>query len=239
MTDVVILPGLDGTGRLLAAFCARLRRSGIAAQAMVYPADVPMGYDALEAHVRAQLGARSPSAAPFVLLGESFSGPLALRIAVDPPPGLVGLALSTTFARSPVPALAPLASLLRFAPARPPVALLSWWLLGPWSTPALRDELSSALRAVAPEALRENVSARLPAVRMPVLHLVARRDRLLARAAAEVLARGLPQCTTVAVDGPHLLLQTAAEPCARALLAFVRGLREASGAVSEPSFDRA
>ncbi len=225
MTALVILPGLDGTGRLLDAFRARLGRSGIAAEAIAYPTDVAMGYAELDACVRQRL----PTRGPFVLLGESFSGPLALRIAADPPPGLVGLALSTTFARSPVPVPASLAGLLRFAPARPPMVLLSWSLLGRWSDPRLRAELAAALRTVAPEvlraraqaALRVDVSALLPTVRMPVLHLVARRDRLLTHAAAAVLARGLPQCRTVAVDGPHLLLQTAPEPCVRALQAFL------------------
>lgn len=220
MTALVILPGLDGTGRLLDAFCACLGRSGIAAEAIAYPTDVAMGYAELDAWVRPRL----PTNGPFVLLGESFSGPLALRIAADPPPGLVGLALSTTFARSPVPVPASLAGLLRFAPARPPMALLSWSLLGRWSDPRLCAELATALRTVAPEVLRVDVSALLPAVRMPVLHLVARRDRLLTHGAAAALARGLPQCRTVAVDGPHLLLQTVPEPCLRALQAFLADL---------------
>lgn len=220
MTALVILPGLDGTGRPLDAFCARLGRSGVAAEAIAYPTDVAMGYAELDAWVRPRL----PTNGPFVLLGESFSGPLALRIAADPPPGLVGLALSTTFARSPVPVPASLAGLLRFAPARPPMALLSWSLLGRWSDPRLCAELATALRTVAPEVLRVDVSALLPAVRMPVLHLVARRDRLLTHGAAAALARGLPQCRTVAVDGPHLLLQTVPEPCLRALQAFLADL---------------
>lgn len=220
MTALVILPGLDGTGRPLDAFCARLGRSGVAAEAIAYPTDVAMGYAELDAQVRPRL----PTNGPFVLLGESFSGPLALRIAADPPPGLVGLALSTTFARSPVPVPASLAGLLRFAPARPPMALLSWSLLGRWSDPRLCAELATALRTVAPEVLRVDVSALLPAVRMPVLHLVARRDRLLTHGAAAALARGLPQCRTVAVDGPHLLLQTVPEPCLRALQAFLADL---------------
>lgn len=236
MTALVILPGLDGTGRLLDGFCARLDRGGIAARSIAYPTDVAMGYDELEAYVRSRL----PTTAPFALLGESFSGPLALRIAADPPPGLVGLALSTTFARSPVPVPASLAGLLRFAPARPPMALLSWSLLGRWSDPRLRAELTAALRTVTPTvlraraqaALRVDVSALLPAVRMPVLHLVARRDRLLSRAAAATLARGLPQCRTVPVEGPHLLLQTVPEPCMRALQAF---LAECGIAAAAPS----
>jgi hypothetical protein len=77
MTALVILPGLDGTGRLLDAFCARLGRSGIAAEAMVYPTEAPLGYAALEAHVRAQIAARSPSALRYRRIGALRCSPAA------------------------------------------------------------------------------------------------------------------------------------------------------------------
>ena len=48
MVDVVILPGLDGTGTLLESFCAELGARGIRAHAIVYPTDRPDGYDGLE-----------------------------------------------------------------------------------------------------------------------------------------------------------------------------------------------
>jgi hypothetical protein len=47
-----------------------------------------------------------PTRGRFVLLAESFSGPLAIRIAADPPSALVGLILCVTFARNPYPSLA-------------------------------------------------------------------------------------------------------------------------------------
>jgi hypothetical protein len=69
MTAVVILPGLDGTSALLAEFCESLSALGVAARAVAYPPDRPLGYEQLEALVRAQLPCE-----PHVLLGESFSG---------------------------------------------------------------------------------------------------------------------------------------------------------------------
>jgi pimeloyl-[acyl-carrier protein] methyl ester esterase len=228
MTAVVVLPGLDGTGALVAGFCSSLGRLGVPAGSIAYPTDRPMGYEQLEPFARAQL----PSSGPFVLLGESFSGPLAIRIGANPPPGLVGLVLSTTFARAPVPALSSLAPLVRFAPARPPMPLLSWSLLGPWASRELRAELATALATVRPEvlraraaaALRVNVLALLPSVGVPALQLVASRDRLLASSASSQLAAGLPTCRTVTVLGPHLLLQAATRACAQEVAAFALGL---------------
>lgn len=228
MIDVVILPGLDGTTALLADFCTGLAALGVGVRPVSYPIDRPVGYDGLELIIRAQLA----ESKAFVLLGESFSGPLAIRIAANPPAGLVGLVLSTTFARSPVPVLAPLAPLARLAPARPPMALLSWLLLGRWATPALQCALGEALRTVSPDvlrtraaaALRVDVSALLSLVQVPTLQLVASHDRLLARSASKVLASGVPRCRTVVLRGPHLLLQTASEAAAGEVAGFALGL---------------
>ena len=228
MAEVVILPGLDGTARLLEGFCSRLRALGVPARAIAYPTDRPMGYLELERLVRAQL----PASAAFVLLGESFSGPVAIQIASNPPKGLKGLVLSTTFARAPVPGISPLAALVRFAPARPPMRLLSWALLGRWATPDLETALTEALRLVSPDViraraaatLRVDVSGLVSTVRVPALQLVALQDRLLAPSAPRALAASLQACTTVKVSGPHLLLQASTERCAQEVAAFALAL---------------
>lgn len=228
MTEVVILPGFDGAAALREQFRSCLERHGVATRAIAYPTDMPLGYDDLEPLVRAQL----PSNTDFVLLGESFSGPLAIRLSVNPPAGLRGLVLSTTFARSPMPQLRPLAGLTRFAPVRLPMVLLSWWLFGRWATPELQETLGKTLESVSPAVLRfraaavlrVDVSTLLASVQVPALNLVAIHDRLLTSSVAQGLAAGLPHCRTVRIAGPHLLLQAAPEPCAQAIASFVLGL---------------
>jgi len=223
MTEVVILPGLDGTARLLKGLCSRLAALGVSARAITYPPDRVLSYEELESLVRPQL-----PTGPFILVGESFSGPLAVRIAANPPVSLVGLVLSTTFARAPVPALVLLAPLVRFAPARPPMSLLSWCLLGRWATPDLLSALREALRSVSPAvlraraaaALRSDVSALVPRIQFSTLQLVASQDRLLASSAWRSLAVDLPRCRSLTVPGPHMLLQASLEPCAQEIADF-------------------
>lgn len=230
-TDLYILPGLDGTTRMLDSFVAAARTAGFGdVHAIGYPSDRPLGYAELEAFARAAL----PQQAPFVLLGESFSGPIAIAIAADPPPNLVGLVLSTTFARAPVPLLSPLAPLTRFAPVRAlPAAALSFALLGRWSTPALRRDLLAALDTVAPAVLRARAAAamridvddQLPRIEVPTLVLRAKHDRLLQPGASRRLLSGIAHARQIAFDGPHLLLQTQVGDCAHAVAAFVREVR--------------
>jgi pimeloyl-[acyl-carrier protein] methyl ester esterase len=129
---LVVLPGLDGAATLLSEFKSAALASFSSVTAISYPLDKALNYAELESIARSAL----PKDKPFVLLGESFSGPIALSIAVNPPPGLVGLVLCATFAKNPVALLKPFASLAQFAPVRTlPIFILSWLLLGSWATP--------------------------------------------------------------------------------------------------------
>lgn len=229
MTVLVVLPGLDGTATLHSAFADAVRAAFDSIAIISYPPDQILDYVALERLVRAQL----PSVVPFVLLGESFSGPIALSIAANPPSNLVGVILSTTFAESPVPMFGPLASLTRFAPVRAiPLSFLSWWLLGRWATPQLEAALQNALLAVKPAVLRSRVASALRAkalvscraVSLPVLYLCATNDRLLSWRAGRQISAAIAHCTTVNIAGPHLLLQAVPQACSHAVSEFASRL---------------
>ena len=56
MTTLCVLPGLDGTARLLASFADDARAAGFArVEALAYPPDRPLGYRDLEVLARASL----------------------------------------------------------------------------------------------------------------------------------------------------------------------------------------
>ncbi|HEV2611533.1 MAG TPA: alpha/beta hydrolase, partial [Noviherbaspirillum sp.] len=111
MTAIVLLPGMDGTGKMFAELAAHLdgeMRSVI----VPYPTDLSLSYRELEDLVRAAL----PENEPFILLGESFSGPVAISLAASEPAGLIGIILCCTFTRNPLPFLRPLKWLIPILP---------------------------------------------------------------------------------------------------------------------------
>ena len=228
MTALIVLPGLDGTATLHSGFSNAASHLFDPVTVIPYPSQQPLGYSELEVLVRAAL----PPVAPYLLLGESFSGPIALSIAANPPPNLVGVVLSTSFGNSPFWALSPFAVLSRFAPVRSvPHSLLSWLLLGRWATPELEASLQSALRSVSPTVLQSRAAtalrAKLPSfvtISVPVLYLRATQDRLLSPSAGEHLVSSIPQCTLTDIAGPHLLLQVAPQACASVIGEFGRRL---------------
>jgi pimeloyl-ACP methyl ester carboxylesterase len=151
MLTLVLLPGMDGSGDLFAGFIAALGGQMDTIVVVSYPAAPALGYAGLTEHARAQL----PRDRPFVLLGESFSGPVAIALAASRPPGLIGLVLCCTFARSPRPLLAPLKAVVGVLPMWPILTpLIAPFLLGVGAPAALRRALRAALEKVAPACLR-------------------------------------------------------------------------------------
>ena len=210
---LVLLPGMDGSGELFAGFVAALGE-GIAPLVLSYPPNQPLDYHGLADFARARL----PVDQPYVLLGESFSGPVAIALAASRPPDLVGLILSCTFARNPVPLLRRFAGLIPFLPISSKFTGLAMpLLLGGHATPGLRRTLRAVLDQVRPAVLRTRMravlafdySARLLDVTVPVLYLQARQDRVVSRGSARHITSLLPSVKVVVLDGPHLLLQAA------------------------------
>jgi pimeloyl-ACP methyl ester carboxylesterase len=142
---------MDGTGDLFEPFIAALGGE-FTVKVVRYPTMKPLDYSELESLARAALLAVE---GPFVLLGESFSGPIAVSLAASASPQLKGLVLCCTFVRNPRPLFAGLGSLISLWPvAFAPVRVLSHLLLGRFSTAALRAALAKSLAQVSAPALR-------------------------------------------------------------------------------------
>ena len=93
---VVLLPGLDGTGVLFRPFLQACPEH-VTPVVIDFPRDERLDYAELEQHVVDRL----PTADRTVIVGESFSGPLALRVAARRPAGLIGVVLCASFVRPP------------------------------------------------------------------------------------------------------------------------------------------
>jgi pimeloyl-[acyl-carrier protein] methyl ester esterase len=229
MIALIVLPGLDGTATLLSEFKSAALALFSSVTLVSYPLDKALNYAELESIARSAL----PKNTPFVLLGESFSGPIALSIAANHPQGLVGLVLCATFAKNPVAWLKPFASLSRFMPVRTvPVSILSWFLLGSWATPQLKAALRAALYSVAPsvlraraaKSLRVDMTACLCNITIPVLYLRAANDRLIFPGSGDRILSAISHAKHISIPGPHLLLQAAPVTCAKAVCDFAKGL---------------
>jgi len=224
MTRLVLLPGLDGTGELFAPFVAAL--DGFPAQVISYPPERAMNYAAHELHVRPQL----PRDEDYVLLAESFSGPVGISIAAAAPPRLKALVLCASFAANPLPVFGPLSSLIRVMPAaRVPPVLTEPWLYAGRGTPQLRRAHATAMSKVSAKVLSARVAAVLAVdhrallarIAVPMLYLQASKDRLIPDSAASAILQVRPDVKIAEVEAPHFLLQTEPSKCVAAVMNFL------------------
>jgi pimeloyl-[acyl-carrier protein] methyl ester esterase len=227
---LVLLPGLDGTGDffqpLLESFGETVRT-----RVVRYPVDGAYDYATCLELARAAL----PADGPYVLLGESFSGPIAIALAAEAPEGLVGIILCVTFASNPRPRLAFIRPLLPYIPyhgTKSSGSLSRFLVLGRWITPSIRELHLQILAKVPPATLRARIEAvadcdvreALGRVRVPILCLVALHDRLIPRSAARAIQQRAPAARVVELDAPHCLLQCVPGMAAQEIRQFLQGL---------------
>ncbi|WP_436898517.1 alpha/beta fold hydrolase [Acinetobacter gyllenbergii] len=211
MVALVLLPGMDGTGTLFQPLIAEIGDC-FNVKVIRYPSTEAFGYETLEEFVVKTL----PVDEPFVILGESFSGPIAISIAAAQPKGLIGVILCCTFAINPRPTFSVFRSLLKILPPRlAPIAVLDYLLLGRYSTRELRSALALAVGQVSSAAFEARLNAihavnflsKLKFISVPVLYLQATKDRVVPPTAAYFIQKELSTVRIVPIDAPHCLLQ--------------------------------
>lgn len=225
MATLVLLPGLDGTGDLFKPLIASLSPN-IKTVVVRYPTTGPLDYAALETIARASI----PKDEPYFLLGESFSGPIAISLAASATGQLKGLILACTFVSNPRPILARIGFLIPLLPvAHASIGLLSKLLMNGFHDVILRDELAKVSAMVSPATfqarlkavLAVDVSQKLSKVKVPILYLRAANDLLVPPSASAIIKGLAPQTEIVEIKAPHLLLQIAAKEAALNVQMFI------------------
>jgi pimeloyl-[acyl-carrier protein] methyl ester esterase len=228
---LVLLPGMHGTGRVFAPLLSELPNF-IKPVVVSYPPDRPLDYEGHLDLVMATL----PNNEPFVLLGESFSGPLALMAAAQRPKGLLGVVLCATFVTFPLsvppsvlrPFISPL--LCRVKTTR----LFLLILLGGKAPDWLKKLFSETLANLRPEVLAARVKAvlnldcteSLRECPVPILALIADRDRLVSKRSSELIRTIRPDVRYASIAAPHLILQCATVQAAAEIADFLNMIRE-------------
>jgi pimeloyl-ACP methyl ester carboxylesterase len=228
--NLVLLPGMDGTGELFDDFIAVLP-STVRATVGSYPRAEFLDYRELLEVV----GKILPNE-PFVLLAESFSTPLAVMLAARSPKFLAGVILCAGFVMSPFGPR----SVIAKAFARPtvfrlppPEVVLKRFLLTPQASDVKTRKLKNTIRGVSPEVLSRraqmilscDVRPELARVKVPLLYLQGSRDTMVGKKSFQEIRRVKPDAQLAVVDAPHLILQSEPRVAAERIMEFVEGLK--------------
>lgn len=223
---LVLLPGLDGTPILFGPILGEWK---LDAKTISYPQTVPSNYETLLPVVLAAL----PTDRDFVLLGWSFSGPLALMAAATGPPGLRGVVLCASFVQKPlrwIPGFARHFAWPFLFRVSGSMAVAKTVLAG-FRDPTVHRLIKEAHDAVPSDAmaarvrqvLTVDVRSELASCPAPILYLEAASDRIVPKANLRSIQRIRPDVTVKTIPGPHLALALHPVAAAAELRAFVNG----------------
>lgn len=227
MRHIILLPGMDGTGHLLEAVKAALAPR-FAVHVVSYPPDEKLNYRQLMPFVERAV---RPSE-PYIIVAESFSGPLAIEHASTRPANLKGLVLCASFVANPFPQglrwlrIFAHESLFRRGAA---MWLTRHFLVGRDCPSDLVESVTAAIQGVHPTVLAyrlrlildSNASDQLRSVEVPVLYIAGARDRLIGRRGLAQVSDLVPNVSTTILQGPHLLLQRMPHESAEEISRFI------------------
>lgn len=227
---LVLLPGLDGSGKLFQPF---LEQVPIACKVTVitYPGDRKIAFDELGDYVSERL----PKNTPLILIGESYSGPVSVMLSQRAELDVRGIVFVATFAHFPTTVIKLLSKLLPLSllfslPA--PAFVIKHYCFGKWATPWLirlvRESVSGNNPAVMAHRSRSgaavDVRSQLVKISVPCLYLRGTDDRLVPKRALQDFIEHIPQLEQAEIEGPHCLLQARPGACLAAIQYFIESI---------------
>ncbi len=215
--ELVLLPGMDGTGILFNPFIKFLDEH-IRVTIIRYPPDKKLSYDELCAFVKERL----PKNNEFILVAESFSSPIGFRLATENTPYLKTVIFVGSFLDPPYPILLtvvkrlPLSYLFRL---QIPDFVVKHFLLGPNASDTLielfKKSVSQVKSSVLADRLRmiADLKAGSVTLQIPCCYIQAKSDRLVSKRRLQLFEKLAPQIEVHQVEGPHLIMQVNPKGC--------------------------
>jgi pimeloyl-ACP methyl ester carboxylesterase len=227
---LVLLPGLDGSGSLFGPLLAALPEE-LTPVVVSYPRDKVLYYEQLMPYIREVM----PWGEPYVLLAESFSGPLAIKFAAEQPENIDAIVLCSAFfskISAPSGSWTTFFTNQKWFENATPDSAIKQLVAGGVCEPAMLAGIKSAIKAVPPEVLSHrvklmfetNLTTALPEVRSPILCLAGTQDKLGAAQAMQEVLKVKPDSGYVTFETSHLILQTKPREAIEAILNFLHKL---------------
>jgi pimeloyl-ACP methyl ester carboxylesterase len=224
--NLVLLPGLDGTGLLFKPLLDCLP-SHFKITVISYPKQEFLTLDQQIHHIQNQLPLQA-----FYLLAESYSGSAAIRMATLTNTPILGLILCSTFARNPRPSLQWTSPFLPFIPFQLfSTRLLSRLLfrrpnlkLTNLLHQALQDIPNAVLQKRFQAVIHNNSTKFLSLIKTPTLVLQASDDWLVPKHCGQNLKQLITDSTLLELKGGHGLLQENPSRAANAIKQWMESL---------------
>jgi len=225
---IVLLPGLNGTEGLFKAFI-EANTSGFDVLTISYPTHKELSYKSLTSFVLSKLDSINNS---YILMGESFSGPLSIFISHQKPSGLIATILVATFVT------APNFKVGRFLPWNIGFKLIQplyslRLMFSKTHNASFIKSISTELQKVSPNVLAGRIQSifavdaqsQLKDCKLPMMYFRGKNDFIVPRKNLDKMLSIKPDIKVVEFDTQHFLLQSAPKEAWQAITTFVADVR--------------
>jgi len=224
---IILLPGIYGTGLLFNPLIHALPKQ-YECMVISYPTQDVLSYPELVQYVAEKI----PQDKPFIILAESFAGPVGLMLSKIMGDNLKALILVCSFVKNPRPRLSKFSRLVLHDKllALQPSRFMTKFMIAGFDVSeqilalafSIQREVSvTVFRRRLEDAMAVDVSHCLSEMSIPLLHLYANGDRIIPRSAQRTIKSLRPDVTSVGLDGPHYLLQTKAKQSVASITDFL------------------
>lgn len=223
---IVLLPGLDGTGELFEPFVNSLP-GNLKIQIISYKRHSKQSYKELVDFVITQLPNEE-----FILIAESFSGPIAYQVALSKPCFLKSLILVATFLENPRPVLLYLFNLLpisRILRMPIPTLLIKIFFLGNTAKKDTIDMFKNTIKSVSPSVISfrlqeiSKLQNKYQSSDIKVIYIQATNDKLIPNGCLKGVQKVFKNISVQRIIGPHFILQANPKMCAEVIIREVYG----------------
>ena len=220
------MPGMDGTGLSFEPIGPFLSEEA-EVTVVRYPSDRFLSFDEMVECAAAQI----PPGDPPIVIAESFSGPVAIKMIGSGRVKAAALILCATFAKSPRPVVWRIMRFLRLPLLIKPDMPKRFFrfVIGNEKLIAELVPLWKKIHAQVPARVMQHrlkivnevdVTAWLAEIKIPCCYLQATNDRLVPAACAEEIKKIAPFVKIEKIDAPHFILQANPRLCLQAIADF-------------------
>ncbi len=228
--NLVLLPGLHGTKTLFPPFINEFYVQ-VNITVIDYPIHDKLNYDQLVELVLSKL----TGVDNLVILAESFSGPIGIKIAGKLGNRLKGIIFCATFAKPPRPFLLSLTKVLPIAYLFKTIlaqTVIKYWHRRYSAPDYVRELLQEAHRemdynviAYRLKSIRDcDVSELLKNIEVPCCYIQAKKDDLVLKKSLKPFVENVRTIQLYEVEGPHFILQSNPYDCYKVVCDFLMKL---------------
>ena len=219
---IVLLPGLDGTGKLFAPLIKELSNTALI-ETINYNSKKELSYKELTEYVLKKLPSED-----FILVAESFSGYIAYQIALKKPKNLKHIIAVASFLKNPNPIMLNMIFTKYIFLIPIPTLIIKKLLLGELAKKDIIKLFKKTIKSVSINVLYyrlqeiKNLKLETNTIKIPTTYIQAQNDKLVKSYSLKIWQKVCIELNIYKIKGEHFILQSNPKECGDIITRIVK-----------------